>query len=69
MENVNDLIGNPISLLIERVFWLLMGIFLMVTMITSIIRSQKDNKNREKVITSKDSEKIANKAINKNKMN
>ena len=38
MEQVTDVIGNPTSLLIERIFWLVIGGFFGLALITSIIR-------------------------------
>ena len=38
MEQVTDVIGNPTLLLIERIFWLVIGGFFGLALITSIIR-------------------------------
>lgn len=59
--------GNPIALLIERIFWLSLGGFFGLALITSVIRTIKEKNKKEKVITPKDLEKLANKAIKKNK--
>ena len=66
MEQISELVGNPISLLIERIFWLGIGVFLGLALLISVIRSLKDNKVNEKVITSKDLDTLANKAIKGN---
>ena len=67
MEPANDLVVNPITLLIERVFWISLGVFFVLTVITSIVRSIKEKTHKEKIVTSKDLEKLANRAIRKNK--
>lgn len=40
MDQASNLIGNPLSLLIERVFWLLIGIFLFITITKSYFKSR-----------------------------
>ena len=45
MEQVTDVIGNPTSLLIERIFWLVIGGFLGLALITSIIRGILEEQN------------------------
>tara|TARA_B100001250_G_C19028622_1_gene456389 strand:- start:38 stop:244 length:207 start_codon:yes stop_codon:yes gene_type:complete len=47
MEQVIDAIGNPTALLIERIFWLGLGCFLGLTIITSFIREIKESKNKK----------------------
>ncbi len=63
MEPDTDLLGNPLTLLIERIFWLILGGFFGLALITSIIRTLKERDNKEKVVTPKDLETLANKAI------
>ena len=67
MEPATDLIGNPLTLLIERIFWLSLGGFLGLALITSVNRTVKDKNNKKKVISPRDLEKLANKAIKENK--
>ncbi len=38
MEQVTDVIGNPTALLVERIFWLGLGAFLGLAIITSLLR-------------------------------
>ena len=38
MEQVTDAIGNPTALLVERIFWLGLGAFLGLAIITSLLR-------------------------------
>ena len=45
MEQITDVIGNPTSLLIERIFWLVIGGFLGLALITSIIRGILEEQN------------------------
>ena len=66
MEQVTYLVGNPTSLLIERIFWLGLGCFLGLTIITSIIRDLNKSKNKTKRSSSKELESLAKKAIRKN---
>ena len=51
MEQVTDVIGNPTSLLIERIFWLVIGGFFGLALITSITRGlveeQQDNSQKK----------------------
>ena len=48
MENLTNAIGNPTSLLIERIFWLGLGLFLGLGIITSVIRGlTAGNKKKE----------------------
>ena len=63
MEPVTNLVGNPLALIIERIFWVILGGFFGVTLITSIMRTIKENENEEKVVSPKDLEELAKKAI------
>ena len=67
MESATGLIGNPLTLIIERIFWLSLGIFFGLALIKSVIRTIKERDNKEKVVSPKDLVKLANKAIKKNK--
>tara|TARA_Y100001968_G_C18849660_1_gene477497 strand:+ start:328 stop:489 length:162 start_codon:yes stop_codon:yes gene_type:complete len=43
MEQINNVIGNPTTLIIERLFWLALGGFLGVAIITSLVRGLNDD--------------------------
>ncbi len=46
MEQAQDLIGNPLTLLIERIFWLGLGCFFFLATVKSFINSFKDQENQ-----------------------
>ena len=46
MEQVTDAIGNPTALLVERIFWLGLGAFLGLAIITSLLRELKEGKTK-----------------------
>ena len=48
MEQLTDAIGNPTALLVERIFWLGLGAFLGLAIITSLLRGLKEGKNKKK---------------------
>ena len=66
MEQVTDAIGNPMSLLIERLFWLGLGGFLVVAIITSALRGINENKNISRDVSSEELKDLAKKAIKQN---
>ena len=66
MEQVTDAIGNPISLLIERLFWLGLGGFLGVAIITSVLRGLNESKNISRDVSSEELKNLAKKAIQQN---
>ena len=66
MEQVTDVVGNPIALLIERIFWLGLGSFLGFAIITSLIRGLNENSNKTKWGTPEEKKKHAKKAIKRN---
>ena len=66
MEQINDAVGNPTALLIERFFWLGLGGFLGLAIITSVIRGLNDRRNKIKPLSSEELENLAKKAIQKN---
>ena len=68
MEQATDVIGNPIALLIERSFWLGLGVFLLLTIITSLIRGLNESRNENKPLNPKEKElrNLAKKAIQQN---
>ncbi len=65
MEQVIDSIGNPTTLLIERIYWLGLGSFLGLAIITSLIRGIKKSKD-EKYVSATQLENLAKKAIQQN---
>ena len=66
MEQVTDAIGNPTALLLERIFWLGLGGFFGLALITSILRGIKDRKNKTKPISAEQLKDLAKNAIKKN---
>tara|TARA_B100000965_G_C19155875_1_gene568123 strand:+ start:281 stop:493 length:213 start_codon:yes stop_codon:yes gene_type:complete len=66
MEQLTDAIGNQTTLFIERIFWLGLGVFLGLAIITSLIRGFNEKKNNKKSATSIELENLAKKAIQQN---
>ena len=66
MEQVTNAIGNPTALLIERLFWLGLGGFLGLTIITSFLRGLKQSKHKTRPVAPDQLKKLAKKAINEN---
>ena len=67
MEPVSDLVGYPLTLLIERIFWLGLGGFFGLALITSVIRTIKEKNNKGNMVSAKDLEMLANNAVKENK--
>ena len=65
MNSVEYAIGNPITLLVERIFWLGIGVFLMAAIFISILQSIINRKNRRKTDPSY-IQNLANKAVLEN---
>ena len=65
MDQLNDAVGNPTALLIERFFWLGLGGFLGLAIITSLIRGLKESKNNTNSVSSKELKNLAKKTIQK----
>tara|TARA_Y100001968_G_scaffold146388_1_gene133862 strand:+ start:640 stop:849 length:210 start_codon:yes stop_codon:yes gene_type:complete len=65
MEQVTEVVGNPTALLIERIFWLGLGGFLGLAIITSSIRGANKG-NKIKKISEKELKNLAKKAIQQN---
>ena len=63
MEQVTNAIGNPTTLLIERFFWLAMGGFLGLAIITSLLRGFKESKKKISIVSAKQLENLAKKAV------
>ena len=66
MEQVTDAIGNPTALLVERIFWLGLGAFLGLAIITSLLRGLKEGKNKTTPVSPDRLENLAKKAIQQN---
>jgi len=66
MEQVTDAIGNPAALLVERIFWLGLGAFLGLSIITSFLRGLKERKNKTTPVSPDQLENLAKKAIQQN---
>tara|TARA_Y100001968_G_scaffold306203_1_gene322817 strand:- start:225 stop:434 length:210 start_codon:yes stop_codon:yes gene_type:complete len=69
MEQVTNSIGYPITLLIERVYWLGLGGFLGLAIITSVIRTLKQRKTKSTNVSANQLKKLAKKATQKNTNN
>ena len=66
MDQLTDPIGNPTTLLLERIFWLGIGGFFGLAFITSLIKGFKQNKTRQTNVSPKQLENLAKKAVQKN---
>ena len=66
MEQVADAIGNPTAILIERIFWLGLGSFFGLAIITSFLKGLKERKNKKTPVSPDQLEKLARKAIQQN---
>ena len=65
MEQVTGAIGNPTALIVERIFWLGLGAFLGLAIITSLLRGFKESKNKATLVSPDQLENLAKKAIKK----
>ena len=66
MEQITDAVGNPTALLVERIFWLGLGGFLGLAIITSLIRGFKESKKKSTLVSPDQLEDLAKKAIKQN---
>ncbi len=66
MEQVTDAIGNPIALQVERIFWLGIGGFLGLAIITSLLRGLKESTNKTTAVSPDQLENLVKKAIQQN---
>ena len=66
MEQVTDVIGNPTALLIERIYWLGLGAFLGLAILTSFLKGLKIGKNKSTPVSPDQLENLAKKAIEQN---
>ena len=65
MEQITYVVGNPTTLLIERIFWLGLGGFFCLAIITSFSRGSNKTKKINH-ISEKELENLAKKAIQEN---
>tara|TARA_Y100001968_G_C19291378_1_gene684384 strand:+ start:256 stop:459 length:204 start_codon:yes stop_codon:yes gene_type:complete len=63
---MTEAIGNPTTLLIERIFWLMLGGFLGLALLTSFLRNSKDSKSKARQVDSDQLKNLAKKAIQQN---
>ena len=66
MEQVTDAIGNPTALLVERIFWLGLGAFLGLAIITSFLRGLKERKKQNDTISTNQLENMVKKSVQQN---
>ena len=66
MEQITDAIGNPTALIVERIFWLVLGAFLGLAIITSFLRGLNERKNKTTPVLPNQLENLAKKAIEQN---
>ena len=66
MEQITDAVGNPTALLVERIFWLGLGVFLGLAIITSLIRGFKESKKKSTLVSPDQLMDLAKKAIKQN---
>tara|TARA_B100000579_G_C22474613_1_gene685007 strand:- start:486 stop:701 length:216 start_codon:yes stop_codon:yes gene_type:complete len=67
IEQVTNSIGNPITLLIERIFWLGLGAFFVLAIATSLIRGLNSNNIKTQQVTPKELENLAKRATEQNR--
>ena len=61
MEEATDVLGNPLTLLIERIFWLGLGCFFGLALITSFLRGLNYSKDKKKLFSPEDVENLSKK--------
>ena len=66
MEQVTDAVANQTALLVERIFWLGLGAFFGLAIITSLLRGFKESKNKATLVSPDQLENLAKKAIKQN---
>tara|TARA_Y100001968_G_scaffold176144_1_gene161416 strand:+ start:198 stop:503 length:306 start_codon:yes stop_codon:yes gene_type:complete len=71
MEQLTDAVGNPTALMIERFFWLGLGGFLGLALITSLIRGLNERESHTKPFSQKEVNDLTKRATwkDKNKIN
>ena len=66
MEQLTDAIGNPTTVLLERIFWLGLGGFLVLALVTSLLRGLREKKFNSSSVSPKQLKNLAKKAIKQN---
>ena len=66
MEQVNEVVGYPGLILLEKIFWLGLGCFFGLAIINSLLRKSKGEKNQLNPVSDKELEKLAKKAVQQN---
>ena len=66
MEQVTDAVANQTALLVERVFWLGLGAFFGLAIVTSLLRGLKERTKKTTTVSPRQLENLAKKAIQKN---
>ena len=66
MEQVTDAVANQTALLVERIFWLGLGAFFGLAIITSLLRGIKEKTKKTTTVSPRQLENLAKKAIQKN---
>ena len=66
MEQLTDVVGNPTALLIERIFWLCIGGFLGLALITSLLRGSNKSYYNTKTVSPEELKNLAKEAIKRN---
>tara|TARA_Y100001968_G_scaffold72743_1_gene64093 strand:- start:315 stop:527 length:213 start_codon:yes stop_codon:yes gene_type:complete len=66
MEQEIYSIGNPTTLLLERIFWLGIGGFFGVALFTSLLRQIIERKNKTTFVKPNQLENLAKKAVQRN---
>ena len=66
MEQEIYSIGNPTTLLLERIFWLGIGGFFGVALFTSLLRQVIERKNKTTFVKPNQLENLAKKAVQRN---
>ena len=66
MDQESDSFGIHTALLVERIFWLGLGAFLGLAIITSLLRGLKEGKNKTTPVSPDQLENLAKKAIQQN---
>ena len=69
MEQVTEAIGIQTAVLVERIFWLGLGGFLGLALITSILRGFKESQNKTTPVSPDQLKNLAKKAIQQNSDN
>ncbi len=67
MEQITDAVGNPTAILVERIFWLGLGAFFGLAIITSFLRGLKERKNKSTLVSPSQLQNLAKKAIQQNR--